>query len=78
MAEWEFIVVDQVPYGFHTTEFVDTGRGKVPNASRSIIVEHGGKAAETKMVGDITVIVNLAKRIELSLEQGCDISIIRL
>jgi len=35
-------------------------------------------AAETKMVGDIAVIVDLAKRIELGLEQGCDISIIRL
>ena len=76
MAEREFVVIDQVPYGVVTTKFVDTGCGKVPNASRSIIVEHGGKAAETKMVGNITVIVDLAKRIELSLEQGCNISII--
>jgi hypothetical protein len=61
MAERKFVVVDQVPYGVCTTEFVDTGCGKVPNGSRSIIVEHGGKAAETKMVGNIAVIVDLAK-----------------
>jgi hypothetical protein len=78
MAERKFVVVDQVPYGVWTTKFVDTGWGKVPNTSHSVIVEHGGEAAETKMVGDIAVIVDLAKRIELSLEQGCDISIIRL
>jgi hypothetical protein len=78
MAEREFIIVDQVPYGVHTTKFVDTGRGNVPNASRSIIVEHGGESAETKMLWDIAVIVDLAKGIELSLEQGCNIGIIRL
>ena len=78
MAEWEFVVIDQVPYGFHTTEFVDTGRGEVSNASRGIIVEHGGESAETKVVGNIVIVINLTKGIELSLEQGSDICVIRL
>ena len=41
-------------------------------------MEHGGESAETKVVGNIAVVINLTKGIELSLEQGSDICIIRM
>jgi hypothetical protein len=61
VAERKFVVVDEVPHGFHTVNFVDTRRGILANVSFGIVVDHGGQTTETKLLWDTAVILVLSE-----------------
>jgi hypothetical protein len=62
VTEGQFVLINQVPNGIHTIEFVDPGCGEIPDARHGIVVDHRRQAAEPEVVRDVPLIVCAAGR----------------
>ena len=78
VTEGQLIIINQVPHGIHTIQFVDPGCGEVPDARLGIIVDHCCQSAQPEVVRDVPIIVGAAMRVKLGLEQGHNVGVIRL
>jgi hypothetical protein len=63
VTEGQLIIVNQVPHGIHTIQFVDPWCGEVPDACLGIIVDHCSQSAQPEVVRDVPIIVSTAVRV---------------
>ena len=60
VTEEQFVIVNQVPHGIHTIQFVYPGSGKVLDARLGIIVDHCCQSAQPEVVRDVPIIGSVA------------------
>ncbi len=79
VTEGQLIIINQVPHGIHTIQFVNPGCNEVPDAHLGIIVDHCCQSAQPEVVRDVPIVISAAAmRVKLGLEQGHDVDVIRL
>ena len=72
-----FVVVQRIPIKSCTVRVAGTGRCNISNTCFGIIVDQSGNTIEPKVLGKVTVVVRVAIHINLCLEEGHNIGVIR-
>jgi hypothetical protein len=77
VTERLFHLIKKISVGIRTIHTVNGRCGEIPNARFGIIVDQGGDTIQPKVMWKEAVIVRVAKRIDLGLEQGHDVGVVR-
>ena len=68
VTEGQLIIVNQVPHGIQTIQFMDPGCAEVPDSRLGIIVDQCSQSAQPEVVRDVPIVVSAAVRVKLGLE----------
>ncbi len=77
VTERLFHLIEKIPVGIRAIHTVNARCGKIPNKRFGIIVDQGGDTIQPKVMWKEDIIIRVAKRINLGLEQGHNVGIVR-